>query len=80
MLKLRRRESVSETTEPAFDPVRRLRNLERAANRVRLQLANPNLAEIHRPEVLRRLSSISDEIGQLRMLTSPNPPPNRENP
>ena len=72
MFKVRRREPVS---APAFDPVRRLRNLEKAHARVRLQLANPNLGEMHRPEILRKLSSICDEIAQLRMATSPTTTP-----
>jgi hypothetical protein len=78
MLKLRHRQSLPEMTAPPFDPFRRLKNLEKAQTRVRLQLSNPNLLDIHRPEVLRRLSSIADEIAQLRIATSPIKPPARE--
>jgi hypothetical protein len=72
MFKVRRREPVS---APAFDPFRRLKNLEKARTRVILQLANPLLAEMHRPQILAKLSSLQDEIAQLRRATSPTTTP-----
>lgn len=53
---------------PESNPLRRLKNLERAHARVVVQLANPNLSANHRPDVIRRLDSISEEIAQLQMM------------
>jgi hypothetical protein len=47
-------------------PLRRLKNLEHARERVVLRLANPRLATQHRPELERKLASIGEEIEQLR--------------
>ncbi len=52
------------TPEASFNP-RRLSNLRRARLRVAQQLDNPNLSPVHRPQIERRLASITEEIESL---------------
>jgi hypothetical protein len=48
------------------DDAKRLRNLENKRVAVIAQLANPNLTDVHRPGVQRRLTSIEEEIASIK--------------
>ena len=68
----KRKRQTPEAQTPTVNPWKRLGNLERARLKVELQLANPNLAANHRPNLERKLTSISDEIESLKEAASWN--------
>lgn len=65
LFKRKPKKQVTTPTTTA-NPRQRLKNLERAQIRVRSRLANPGLAEFHRPELERKLASIGEEIEELK--------------